>query len=403
LKTYRFSGYDRAGRARTGILEAVDPKEARVLLTKQGILPERILDVAVMESAGGSGRLGAEARAILYRELATLVKAGVSVLPALQSLGQMPEFQGAQLRLAAVRDRIREGAGLGEALDRAEVGIQPFERAALEAGVRAGRLEESLDRLATYLQEQQELRSRIGAALTYPTVILVFALLVAVIMLGFVLPSALSMIQRTGVKTELPALTRFMMQVRHVGAWLAPVLLGAGAVLVFVLRRKIKTDAGLRLTLDRLMFRVPVAGRGYLLLVNLRFARTFAMVLRGGVAAEEGLVMAGRACGSDWVERRSVDEGEAVRHGSNLADAVRRIPPLEPFLPSWIQTGETSGALAEMLDHAANRIQQQWNRYTTRVLGMLEPALILVVGGLVFMVVLSIILPLIRMNSGLLD
>ncbi len=403
MNTYRFSGYDRAGRSRHGILEASDPKEARVLLAKQGVLPERIVDVAAMGSAEGSGRLGTEARAILYRELATLVKAGVSVLPALQSLGQMPEFQGAQLRLAAVRDRIREGAGLGEALDRAEVGIHPFERAALDAGVRAGRIEESLDRLATYLQEQQELRSRIGAALAYPTVILVFALLVAVIMLGFVLPSALSMIQRTGVKAELPALTRGMLAVRHVGAWLAPLILVVGALFFFGLKRKVMKDAEFRLRLDRLLFRIPVAGRGYQLLVNLRFARTFAMVWRGGGAAEEGLVMAGRACGSNWVERRSVEEGEAVRHGSNLADAVRRIPPLEPYLPSWIQTGESAGALAEMLDHAANRLQQQWNRYTTRVLGMLEPVLILVVGGLVFMVVLSIILPLIRMNSGLLD
>lgn len=403
LKTYRYSGYDREGRSRNGILEASDAKEACVLLTKQGVLPERILDVAATESAGGGGRLGTEARAILYRELATLVKAGVSVLPALQSLGQMPEFQNAQLRLASVRDRIREGAGLGEALDCAAVGIHPFERAALDAGVRAGRLDESLDRLATYLQEQQELRSRIGAALTYPVVILSFALLVAVIMLGFVLPSALSMIQRAGVQAELPALTRFMLQVRHVGGWLTPLILAVSAGIAVVLRRKSKGDAGFRLALDRLWFRIPVAGRGYRLLVNLRFARTFAMVLRGGVAAEEGLVMAGRACGSDWVEQRSVEEGEAVRHGSNLADAVRRIPPLEPYLPSWIQTGEAAGALAEMLDHAANRLQQQWNRYTTRVLGMLEPALILVVGALVFLVVLSIILPLIRMNSGLLD
>jgi general secretion pathway protein F len=315
----------------------------------------------------------------------------------------MPEFNKAQLRLAGARDRIREGAGLGQALDLAELGLHPFERAAIDAGERAGMVEESLDRLASYLQEQQELRAKVGAALTYPVVIAVFALIVAVVMLGFVLPSALAMIQRTGVRTELPALTLFMLKVRSVGVWAAPAVLLAGLGMAWVVRRKRRLDAGFRMAVDRMMFRLPVAGKSYLLLVNLRFARTFAMVVRGGVAAEDGLVMAGRACGSPWVEQRSAEEGEAVRHGSSLADAVGRIPPLEAYLPSWIQTGESSGALAEMLDHAANRVQQQWNRHTTRLLGLLEPALILAVGGLVFLVVLSIILPLIRMNAGVLD
>lgn len=403
MKTFRYSGYDRDGRSRNGIVEAADPKEARLLLVKQGLLPERLSEVGLKDATGGSGRLSLDGRAILYRELATLIRAGVALLTSMQSLGQMPEFDRARLRLAAARDKIREGAGLGEALESADLGLQPFERAAIEAGLRAGRMEESLDRLASYLQEQQELRSKIGAALTYPAVVLVFSLVVAVVMLGFVLPNALAMIQRAGVKADLPLLTRIMLRVRETAVWLVPILIAFGAACFLLIRRKIRSSASFRLSLDRLAFRIPVAGAGYRLLVNLRFARTFSLVLRGGVAAEEGIVMAGRACGSAWVEQRSVEEGEAVRHGSNLADAVRRIPPLEPFLPSWIQTGETAGALSDMLDHAANRLQQQWNRHVGRLLGLLEPALILMVGGLVFLVVLSIILPLIRMNTGLLD
>ncbi len=402
MRTFRYSGFDGEGRSRSGVLEAADPKEARILLTKQGILPERLAAVDA-SGARGSRPLTLEERAILYRELSTLLKAGIPLLPAIQSLASMPEFGRSQLRLAVARDRIREGAGLGESLDLAELGLIPFERAAIDAGMRAGVMEESLDRLSLYLQEQRELRAKIGTALTYPAVVLVFALIVAVVMLGFVLPSALAMIRRSGVETDLPAITRAMLALRQTGLWLFPLLLGAGGLLAWGVRRRVRADAAFRVTMDRLLFRLPLAGRGYLLLVNLRFARTFAMVLRGGVAAEEGLGMAGRACGSAWVEQRSREEGEAVRHGSSLADAIRRIPPLEPFLPSWIQTGETAGSLADMLDHAANRLQQQWSRHTARLLSMLEPALILLVGGLVFLVVLSIILPLIRMNSGILE
>ncbi len=403
MKTFRYSGYDREGRSRNGLVEAVDPKDARVRLAASSIFPDQLSDVGRSDDVKNSRGLSLENRAIFYRELSTLVKAGVPLLSAVQALGQMPEFQRAQLRLASVRDRIREGAGLGDALDRAALGLQPFERAAIDAGIRAGQLEQSLDRMADYLLEQQELRARIGSALTYPVVVLIFALITAVVMLGFVLPHALAMIRRSGVDAELPAVTRFMLNIRRIGLWAAPLALGLGVLAGSMARRRIRTNADFRLAWDRFRFRLPVTGHGYRLLVNLRFARTFSMVLRGGVAAEDGLVLAGRACGSAWVELRSVEESDRVRHGSNLADAVSRIPPLEPHLPSWIQTGESSGAVAEMLDHAANRIQQQWNRYMTRLLSLLEPGLIALVGGLVFAVVISIVLPLIRMNEGLLE
>ena len=403
MKTYRYLGYDRDGRSRNGLVEAVDPKDARMRLAGSGVFPERLSAVDRSDVTAGSARLGLEARAIFYRELSTLAKAGVPLLGAVQALGQMPEFQRAQLRLAAVRDRIREGAGLGDALDRAELGLQPFERAAIDAGIRSGQLEQSLDRMADYLLEQQELRVRIGSALTYPVVVLLFALVTAVVMLGFVLPHSLAMIRRSGTDAELPGITLFMLEIRRVGLWLAPLVLAMGAAGFAYGRRRIRTDARFRLGWDRLCFHLPVTGTVYQLLVNLRFARTFSMVLRGGVAAEDALVLAGRACGSPWVELRSLEESEQVRHGRDLATAVSLIPPLAPFLPSWIQTGEASGAVAEMLEHAANRIQRQWDRTLARLLSLLEPGLIVLVGGLVFGVVLSIVMPLIRMNQGLLE
>ena len=402
MKTFRYAGFDRGGQRQAGLIEAEDPKDARARLADSGVYAERIDGVERGTRGGRAPGMGHETRAVLYRELATLVRAGQPLLTAFQTVSPMPEFQRVAVCLAAIRDRIREGAGLGDAVARADPTLWPFERAALDAGERAGQVAPSLDRLADYLLEQQELRSRVRAALVYPAAVLVFAALTAAVMLGFVLPHSLSMIQRTGVTLELPGVTRFMLALRGVAAWLVPALGLAALLAAGVGRRRLRLDPRFRLAWDRFRFRLPVVGAGYRLLVNLRFARTLAMVLRGGVSAEEGLALAGRASGSPWVEQRSGEEGEAVRHGSALSDAVARIAPLAPHLPSWIQTGEAAGAVAEMLDHAAARLQRQWNQRLARVLSLLEPALIVLVGGMVFAVVLAIVLPLLRLNQGLL-
>ena len=129
--------------------------------------------------------------------------------------------------------------------------------------------------------------------------------------------------------------------------------------------------------------------------------RVLAILLRGGVAAVDAMAAAGRASGSAWVEHLAATEADAVRHGSTLADAVRRIPPLSGSLPAWVQIGEASGALQRMLQHAADRLQRQWEQYVTRVLSLLEPALILLIGVFVLLVTLSILLPVISMNRAI--
>jgi len=149
---------------------------------------------------------------------------------------------------------------------------------------------------------------------------------------------------------------------------------------------------------DRWLFRLPVLGRGYLLLANLRCARTLAILLRGGVGLVDALPLAGRATGSAWIARLAAEEAEAVRHGSSLADAIRRIPPLAEVLPAWIQAGEASGALDRLLDTAGSAMQHRWDRFVTRTLSWLEPALIFAVGGFVLLVVLSVLLPIISLN-----
>jgi general secretion pathway protein F len=113
----------------------------------------------------------------------------------------------------------------------------------------------------------------------------------------------------------------------------------------------------------------------------------------------EALALAGRATGSAWVGRLAEEESKAVRHGSSLADAIRRIPPLAAALPAWIQAGEASGSLEKLLETAGTAMQQRWNRFVTRTLSWLEPVLIFSVGAFVLLVVLSVLLPIVSLNK----
>jgi len=183
--------------------------------------------------------------------------------------------------------------------------------------------------------------------------------------------------------------------------WGLPVVAAAVMGAVWWVRRRAASSAAFGESLERLAFRLPLIGRGWGLVVNLRCARTLSILLKGGVPLVDALALAGRSTGSEWVARQLERETDTVRHGSSLADALRRVPVLAASLPAWIHAGEASGSLEKMLDTAGDAYQHQWNRFVGRTLSWLEPALIALVGLFVFVVVLSVLLPIVALNRSI--
>ena len=401
MRTFAYKGFDSAGAVRRGSIEAQDLKEAREKLMARGILPQ---DVSPSETVAGSRRsisFKAESRVAFYRELGVLLGAGLPLISAIEILMESPELGVSPSLLAGMRDRIREGASLATALSTMAPYIKPYEKAILEVGEKSGNLEAMLERLALFLEEQEHLREKIVSALIYPAIILVFAIIVAVVLLGFVVPAAASVIIEQSDKLQLPLLTRIMMGLGRVLMFGLPVVMLIGLFGRSYLNQRMKIDLALCHRLDQWLFQMPLVGRGYTIAVNLRCARTLSILLQGGVGLVDALALAGRSTGSVWVAHLMEREADSVRHGSSLADAVRRIPPLARSLPAWIQAGEASGALERLLDTAGNAYQHQWNRYVSRTLSWLEPILILAIGLFVLLVTLSVLLPIISLNQML--
>lgn len=400
MNTFEYRGLDLQGRTRKGLVEALDTKDAREKLSKNGVLVERIAPagdrlprVRLFLSRG----LSLDHRTVIYRELGALLRAGLSVIKALDILIDSPELGEARSILARVRDHIREGQSLADAMSRASESVSLLEKALIAVGERSGTLGDALDSLASFVEEQQSVKDRVKTALVYPAVVLIIALAVATGVFTFVLPQTEKLL--TEMHIAMPAITRIMMGTGKVFAVCGIPLAAMLALAGLRIRGRMRNDAALRMDVGRYIFSIPLIGRGVTIMVNLRFSRTLAILMHGGVPLVEGLQLAGRATGNAWVENLAESASESVRHGGSLADAVRKIPPLAETLPGWIQAGEASGNLEGLLHNAGERYQRQWLRFITRSLGLMEPVIILLLGIFVLLVALSVLMPIISANQ----
>ncbi|MFU8780798.1 MAG: type II secretion system F family protein [Kiritimatiellia bacterium] len=394
MKTFTYKGYDAAGAAQSGHIEALSAKSAR-----EQLAAHQIFVAHLVASSSRPGSFAQSLRGVFYRELSALLRSGMPLVPGLSMLLNTPELQTAFSVLSGVRDQVREGRGFATALETMAPRTKPFEISAIDVAERTGTLDAVLDQLADVIESHQQLRERVQRAMIYPVLILILGVVVALVMLGVLLPRMETI---TGGFLAMPALTRFMLGCSRMlfpwGILAGGVLLGLGSWVV----GRILQDVSRRIWLEAVFLRLP-GQRAYRYLLAARFARTLSILTRAGVPLVEGVALAGRATGSGLCAERAVAASHAVRHGQNLEAAVRTIPPLADTLGGWVAVGEAGGDLAGMLDHAAMRCERQFDHHLARLLALLEPLLLLLVGGFVLLITLSVMLPIFSLTDAVLQ
>ncbi len=402
MRTFEYQGLNTSGRTVKGLVQALDPKDAREKLARDGILAERVQVAGAQRSWVWRRRdvlFALETRAAFYRELASILSAGLSLSRSLELLMDAPEMGANRSVIATIRDQVGEGRALATAVSDSSPRVTAFEHALIETGERAGRLDEVLNRLADFLEEEAGLRDRLIGAMIYPAIILVLSLLVGIGLLWFMLPAFQELLLESGI--QLPRLTAGVMTTSRWIGWLLPAVIGIGIATWFWIRQRWNSSVEARAGLDRRLHGVPLFRSFYGVLVNVRFTRTFAILLGSGVPLLEALQQAAAASASPWVQQLMEREVQQVRHGDSLADALTRIPPLADHLPGWIRAGEASGDLTGMVEHAGRRSQQVWERRVARTMTLVESGLVVIVGAFVFILALAIILPILSMNQML--
>ena len=394
MKTYQYKGYASNGAAQKGIIEADNIKEARRNLVAKGIFPEKVID-----SKNFKSRLNTTARSTVYRELSTLLKAGIPLAKAFDMLIDSPDIGNNRIILGNVRDQIKEGSNLASAFSKASKSFKPFELAVIESAEETGSLDLMFNNLATFLEEKDVLQDKIKMAMIYPSIIMFVGVCVAIIMLVFLLPNTAEIIGETTEK--LPAITNIMMNIGTlVTQWGIPflVLIIGG---IFFLRQSLKNNQQFKLKFERNKFKIPIFGKAVTILANLRFASTMSMLLSGGVSVLTAFKLSGKVTGNQWLALMAEQQALTVEHGGKLSDSVRQIAPLAESLPSWIQVGEATGELPEMFQSAAERYSRKWDKYISRLLNLMEPVLILTIGAFVLLIVLAVLLPILSLTKSI--
>jgi general secretion pathway protein F len=400
MAAFDYVAVDAGGRTVTGALTAADEGAAGALLERRRLMPLEITPArGAVQKAGRAraraGKLNAKTLALTTRQLSTLV----SVAPieeALRTIALQADRPAVRRVLEGVHGGVMEGRRLSDAMALQGQAFPPLYRAMVSAGETSGALEPILERLADGLERDQTVRGKVITALVYPAVLAVVALGVIGALMTFVVPKVVD--QFDSLNQTLPLLTRMVIGLSDLmrdWGWLAGALL-----LLTVLGGAVALrNPAVRLKADTALLRLPLVGRLIRDLHGAKMARTLSTMIAAGLPVLEGLTITACTVSNRALRAATETMADAVREGGGLSAAMRRADVFPPILVYMTASGESSGRLEPMLERAADYLEREFSTFTAVMLSLLEPAIIVVMGGVVALIVLSILLPILQINT----
>ena len=401
MPAFHYEALDAQGRARKGIVEAESPRAARGQLRAMALVPMQIGAVAAAvqkASASGWSRrvFSSTSLAVWTRQLAGLVGAGLPLERALTALADESDDSGQRELVSHLRSEVNGGAPFAQALAAAPREFDEIYRAIVAAGEQSGALGAVLERLADDLEERQALRAKLLGAALYPAIVSLIALVIVIFLVTYVVPQVAGVFISS--KRALPGLTVAMLAlsaaVREWGWLMLLGVVGGATGLMLALR-----GAAFRLRFDAAWLRLPLLGRlarGY---NAARFASTLAMLANAGVPILKALQAAAETLGNRAMRSDALDALVQVREGAPLASALAGKKRFPGLLAMFARLGEQTGQLPKMLDHAARQLSGEVQRRAMALATLLEPLLIVAMGGVVMLIVLAVLLPIIQLNT----
>ncbi len=396
MPSFDYAALDRAGRTVTGVVDAPGADDARARLEQRRLVPLQVEPTAGRRTASPRpARIRARELSLATRQLSSLV-ASMTLEEALRTVGSQATRRNLREVMLAVHAEVVEGFRLSEAMGRQPRSFPALYRAMVAAGEGTGALPAILERLADLLEREQQVRSQLATALAYPAALALTAVGVVLALMTFVVPRVVEQFDSMG--RELPWLTRFVVGASgFLGSWGLP-LLALLAVAAIAAARLLR-DPAARLRADTAILRLPLLGRLLREVHAARMARTLAIMLESGLPVMEGLAITARTVGNRRLRLATESMTGAVREGGSLSAAMRRAGVFPPTLLYMAASGEDSGRLAPMLERAADYLEREFNTFTRAAMSLLEPAIIVVLGGVVAVIVLSILLPILQFNT----
>ncbi|WP_223414662.1 MULTISPECIES: type II secretion system inner membrane protein GspF [unclassified Pseudomonas] len=399
MPTFDYRADDAQGRRCKGRLEADGPRHARQLMRERGLWPRELSEVRAGGDTGTqprSGRLSAADLALLTLQLSTLVQAGLPLEEALEAVTKQSAKRKVAGLLSAVRSRVMEGHALSTALAQFPKAFPELFRATVAAGERSGHLGHVLEQLAAYTQARQASRQKIQMALVYPLILMLASVAIVGFLLGYVVPDVVKIFVDSG--QPLPWLTQALIALSNGLRNHFLLLMGVLATLLGLWRWSLRHPAW-RLRWHRLALKLPVMGEVLRAMEAARFASTLAILGKSAVPLVDALEIAAAVIGNLTIRSRMADVARSVREGGTLTRGLELSGDIPPMMLHMIASGERAGELDRMLVRAAEQQESSLAARIALVVSLFEPAMLVLMGGVVLLIVMAILLPILSLNQ----
>jgi general secretion pathway protein F len=413
MPVYAYKGLNEKGRNVGGIVDADSPKNARLKLRRLGVFPTELNETRERIAAGGAtsgGRLGFNLNlsglfertitpqdlALVTRQLSTLVGAGLPLVECLGALVEQVDSPRQKKILSQVREMVVEGGTLADAMKQHPAVFNDLFVNMVRAGEASGALDIVLIRLAEYTERAAALRGKVRSALTYPVFMGMASMGILFFLLSYVVPKVTRIFEERNAK--LPTLTIVLLAISGFLSNYWWVIVAILVIAVVAVRVSVRTPAG-RLRFDAITLRIPYFGKVLQKVALARFARTLSTLLLGGIPLLQALDIVKHVV-SNMVLSNAIEDGRnSIREGHSVADPLKKSGLFPPLLVHMIAVGEKSGELEQMLSRAADAYDGEVEASVSALSSIMEPVLVIFMGGVVLFIVLAILLPIFDLNQ----
>ncbi len=410
MPVFEFKGLSEAGKTINGLREAESPKVLRAALRREGVFLTEVLgeqgargkNGAPVKPAGTinlaflTERVSTEDVSIMTRQLAVLLGAGVTLIEALTALVDQVENENLKRILSEVKQAVNEGSNLADALSKHPRAFSTLFVNMIRAGESSGALDVVLIRLADFTEGQARLRQKVIGTMTYPAIMVLMSIVILLILFTVVVPKVTKIFE--DAKVTLPIMTRMLIAFSNFTRdywW----LMGAGAVCTVIGFFRWKESPVGRPVWDRFTLKAPIFGPMLRMLSIARFARTLSTLMKSGVPLLSSMDIVRNIVSNSVLSKVIEDSREAIREGESIAAPLKKSGEFPPLVYHMIAIGERSGQLEEMLVNVAVAYETQVDVRIGALTSLLEPLLIVIMGGVVAFIVFSILMPILQLNT----
>ncbi len=396
--TFAYRVRTREGKITEGTMEADSNTVVAQRLRAQNMIP-----IEIKQQSGGMSlkrefalpqKVKLKDLAIFSRQFATMIASGLSLLRSLNILAEQTENKTLAKTITAVRDEVESGTSLSSAMSKHPKVFKSLFISLVKAGETGGQLDEVLLRVADSFEKDYKLRQKIKAAMTYPVVVFMIAIVLVTIMLIFIVPTFAAMF--TSLGGELPLPTKILLFLSEKAIIIIPIVVVVSITSFILYKRTRASSEPFTYRTDKIKLKVPVFGHLFTLIAISRFSRTLALLMRSGVPVLQALEITSDAAGNRVVGRAALDVRDSVREGESISGPLKNHPVFPPMVVQMIAVGEDTGQVDDMLDKIAEFYEQETESTTESLTALLEPLMIAVLGGLVGSMVIALYMPMFK-------